>query len=203
MASGYAENEEDLIQFSGIVINETGIPLEGAHILVLNNYKGTITDERGLFSFITHPLDTILFSSVGFKKKSYIIPDTIDEKHLNTVIVMDTDTIMIDEVKIFPWKTYQEFKRAFAELEIEDRDLKNALHNIALLRTQIILETSADPGLNFQYVMNEQYQQIMNYGLEPTTQLLNPIAWAKFFQAIKNGDFKDQNKEIRKKYGGN
>ena len=47
-----------------------------------------------------------------------------------------------------------------------------------------------DASLNYKYSM-QQYQSKLYYaGQLPPNNLLNPIAWAKFIKAWKNGDFK-------------
>lgn len=190
--------EKEYVQFSGFVRSNSGTPLPFVNVINLNTHKGTISDLKGMFSFITEKNDSILFSSVGFKKKMVVIPDTITSSFFNKDISMTVDTFEIEEVMIFPWKDYEEFKQAFIELDIEDKDMENAIKNIALLKTQIVLNVSADPGLNFDYVMQQQYNQLMNEGLQPTTQLLNPLAWGRFIEALKSGDLKDKNKELRK-----
>ncbi len=90
--------DEDLIQLSGVIRNEFLQPLQFTHILITNQSRGTISDQKGMFSFIVEPYDTILFSAVGFKKVGLIIPDTLKTFHLEVDIYMETDTIMIEEV---------------------------------------------------------------------------------------------------------
>ena len=47
-----------------------------------------------------------------------------------------------------------------------------------------------DASLNYKFSM-QQYQSKLYYaGQLPPNNLLNPIAWAKFIKAWKNGDFK-------------
>jgi hypothetical protein len=46
--------------------------------------------------------------------------------------------------------------------------------------------------------MNQQYTRMYYAGQYPSISLLNPVAWAKFIQAWKNGDFK--RKEKRNSY---
>ena len=50
-----------------------------------------------------------------------------------------------------------------------------------------------DASLNYKYNM-QQYQSKLYYaGQLPPNNLLNPIAWAKFIQAWKRGDYKKKN----------
>jgi hypothetical protein len=190
--------EHKLIELSGIVTDQNQQPLSFVNIIIKNKERGTISDIRGMFSFPAQTGDTILFSSVGFKKVTLIIPDTLNRVHYPVEIMMPVDTIMIGEVKIFPWKTYAEFREAFKKLDLPHNDIERARHNIALIKTQIILSNTADPGVNFNYVMQQQYNKTSIQGQYPSIPILNPFNWARFIEALKNGDLKDENKKYRK-----
>lgn len=183
--------ENHLIQLSGIVRNEYEQPLKFVHIKILNKRQGTITDRDGLFSFIAQPYDTIQFSSVGYKRAIFVLPDSLPNKHLDIDVYLARDTIMIEEAVIYPWKTYDEFKEAFLALELPDDDYERARKNIAIMKTQIILADDATPSENFRYVMQEQYEKTMVQGMRyPVIKLFDPFAWGRFIEAIKRGDFK-------------
>ena len=101
---------------------------------------------------------------------------------------------MLDEVVIFPWKTYEEFKDAFMALDLPEDDMQRAYRNIAVIQEQIyhaIANRSASPTANFRDVMASRHNRMMTYGhLYPTYSITNPLAWARFFSALKNGEFK-------------
>ena len=192
--SGYAQ-DHDLIQLSGVVRNEFMQPLQFTHILVTNQHRGTISDQKGMFSFIVQPHDTILFSQVGYKRVGLIIPDTLKTFHLEVDIYMETDTIMIEEVIILPWKTYEEFKEAFLALELPDDDLNRAYKNIALIKTQIYYTDAApDPGLNYKYMLQQQYNDLYTKGQMPYYSIFNPIRWAEFFKYLEEGKFRNKDR---------
>jgi hypothetical protein len=188
------QKSERLIQLTGRLFDELMHPLPYAHILVLNNYKGTITDNQGKFSFVTQENDTIMFSSVGFRRKNLIIPDTLSEPFINLDIVLDRDTIMIGEVEIYPWKSYEEFKEAFLNLKLPEDDMERARKNIALIKTQIILDETPNARENFNNILAQQYKETFIQGMYPTYNLFNAFAWAEFFNALKRGDFKKYSK---------
>jgi hypothetical protein len=182
--------EKRLIQFSGTVMDELLQPMPFAHILVLNNYRGAITNTFGNFSLVVEESDSVLISSVGYKRKYMVIPENLPSKFLTMEIVLLVDTLAIAEAKIYPWKSYEEFREAFVNLKLPTDDMEKARRNIALIRTQIIMDHEPSARANFQYVMQKQYEQTFIQGGVPSYQLLNPFAWAKFFKALKRGDFK-------------
>jgi hypothetical protein len=182
--------EKRLVQLSGTVKNELLQPLPFAHILVLDSYRGAITNNFGNFSVVVEESDSVLISSVGYKRKYIRIPENLPSKFLNIEVILPVDTISIAEARIYPWKNYEEFREAFVNLKLPNEDMERARRNIALIRTQIIMDHEPSARANFQYIMEQQYQQTFIQGQLPSYQLFNAFAWAKFFQALKRGDFK-------------
>lgn len=184
--------DKKLIQLSGTVTDELMRPMPFAHVLVLNNYRGAITNVYGNFSLVVEESDSVLISSVGYKRKYMVIPENLPTKFHTIEIILQIDTLVIAEARIYPWKTYDDFKEAFVNLKLPTDDMEKARRNIALIRTQIIMDHEPSARANFQYIMEQQYQQTFTQGQGPSYQLLNPFAWAKFFKALKRGDFKSK-----------
>ncbi|MFC2080276.1 hypothetical protein ACFLRQ_02255 [Bacteroidota bacterium] len=183
--------QEDLIQFSGIIRNLEHHPVANVNIVILNRKRGTTADTRGLFSFVVHPSDTVLFSHIGYKPTIHVIPDSLDSDQYPSDIFLVSDTFQLAEVKIFPWKTYEEFKEAFIALEMPTDNEKRAMKNIALIKTQIkVNDVNATPNMNFREVMQQQYNQLYTQGQYPYYTVFDPMRWAEFFNALKSGDFK-------------
>ncbi len=194
-SSAQRKRDEKLIQLSGVVRNEFLQPLQFVHILIMNQSRGTISDTKGMFSFVVEPYDTIVFSAVGYKRTGIVVPDTLESFHFPVDIVMEGDTIEIREVIILPWKTYQEFKQAFIALELPDDDLERAFHNLALIQRQIHNpDAPPDPDVNYQYHLREQFNARYTQGQTPYYSIFDPMRWAKFFNYLEEGKFKDSNK---------
>jgi hypothetical protein len=192
----FGKDDGKLVQFTGRLTDELLQPLPYAHVLILNNYRGTITDSQGKFSIVTEVNDSIMLSTVGYKRKIIRIPGDLKEPFLTLDIVLDVDTFMIDEVVIYPWKSYEEFKEAFLNLKLPNDDMDNARKNIALLKTQIILDETPSARANFQEILNQQYRETFRQGTYPSYQLFNAFAWAEFFKALKRGDFRKYKKDV-------
>ncbi len=108
---------------SGTVVNgETNELLSGAH-LINSNHLGTKTDETGTFQMTVLPFDTIHISFVGYKPLTYIAPIQKSGKYL-IKFKLYTDSITLQEVEIFPWPSYEEFKKAFVELKEHEPEIK-------------------------------------------------------------------------------
>lgn len=188
--AGFSQENEHLIQFSGVIRNLKYEPVQNVHIINIHNRTGTTSNQKGMFSFIVHPSDSILFTAVGYKHTLVVIPAYQEEKHYPRDVYLLNDTIRIAEVKVFPWKSYDEFKVAFINLELPDTDVERAYKNIALIKAQLNMDFEPDANLSFENTMRQQYEKLYYAGQYPYISVLNPLKWAEFFKALRDGDFK-------------
>lgn len=186
------ENEETLIQFSGVVVSSDSLsPVPFATILVKNTSRGTTSDYYGYFSFVAKPGDTLVFSSIGYKKVNFVVYDSLEGNRYSLIQTMYRDTVNIGTVNIYPWPTPQQFKEAFLALDIPDDDIEIARKNLAPDELAARMEAIPMNGsLNFKWQMQQQQSQLYYAGQYRPNNLLNPVAWAKFIEAWKRGDFK-------------
>lgn len=191
------------MEISGIVIDEEGTPLPFVHIILVSKRKGTIANANGIFSFVAELNDSVVFSSVGFKKKGIIIPDSLTMYHYPTEIVLQRDTIYLSEVEIYPWATYEEFKEAFIHLTLPETDMDRAYKNFEIIKFQLQFDYTGtpDPSINYKYLTQTQTYYSMNKGLMPPSlrssinnPLFNWVAWANLIQMIKESKFKKKNR---------
>ncbi|MCK4921466.1 MAG: hypothetical protein KAS71_10500 [Bacteroidales bacterium] len=184
-----AQDEGDLIQFSGVIRDLKSEPVENVHIINIHKRSGTTSNPKGMFSFIVNHTDSILFTAVGYKNTLVVIPKKTNGQHYPRDVYLLNDTIQLAEVKIFPWKSYAEFKVAFINLELPDDDIKRAYKNIALIKAQLNMDFEPDANLSYKNYMNQEHQALYSMGQIPYYSVLNPLNWIKFFDALKDGDF--------------
>ncbi|GAA0873529.1 TonB-dependent receptor [Gangjinia marincola] len=80
---------------SGLVTDDTGLPLPGVNVLVKDTNIGTQTDFDGNYSIIANPGQILVFSYQGFKKQELAIGQS------NTLNVsLETDIAELEEVVI-------------------------------------------------------------------------------------------------------
>ncbi len=129
--------QEGTVQVKGIVYDETGgTTLPYAH--VLSSKWATTTNIRGLFEAPLERHDTIKVSFVGFKDYQYTIPSDYDDDEITANIIMERDTIYLEEAQIFflP-ENEEEFKQAIIDLKLDEIEYTYALRNISLLKRQL------------------------------------------------------------------
>ena len=187
-----SQNTDNIIQFSGLVLTSDSIQaLPYATIYIINRNLGAISNFNGYFSIVVEPGDTIDFSYVGFVKKRYVVPDTLLTNRYSIVQLLTQDTIYLDETIIYPWPSRDQFKEAFLNTFVPDDDLARAKRNLAREKLKALgKKIPADGNETADIYLRQQAAKFYTYGQYPSIQLLNPMAWAQFFEAWKNGDFK-------------
>lgn len=181
-----------VIQFSGVVVNADSLqPVPFVSVIVRNTYRGTISDYYGFFSFVAQVNDTIEFSAAGYSRSRYVIPSNLDESRYSIIQMLQRDTVVLQETVVYPWPTREQFEIAFLSASIPDDDLERARKNLAQERIgEISLSMPMDAGMNYRNTSQQFNTRLYNAGQVPMNNLLNPIAWAKFVEAWKKGDFK-------------
>jgi len=185
-AHGQGYNKRRIIQLSGIILGEDSVSgLPGVHVYVPKAGRGTSTNITGFFSMPVLGGDSIVISSVGYLRQSYIVPTDLNEDFLTIVVEMTTDNTFLREVTILPFPTEEVFKQAVLALNvpmdngIDRRNLNSELMAL-MMRT-----TPMDGNLNYRYYMDQYNSTIYNKQLGVTNPFLNPFNWARFFRDLK------------------
>lgn len=193
-----------LVQVDGIVTDESNYPLRYVNIISKTLSRGTTTGETGIFSIIASWGDTLIFTSIGFKPAVIKLPDRIPSAAYSIDIVMVADTFNIGPVLVLPWKTYEDFKRAVVEYVPEEEELReNMERNMKIIENQIYADIKTSPEAGYRFAMQRETENVITRNQTPVNNLLNPFAWAKFIDGIKNGLFKNQKSKKKKKKNNN
>jgi hypothetical protein len=195
-ASGQKSRHTQLIQLSGIVVDiDSAQKVPYVAILIKNSVggRGTISDFSGYFSLIVIPGDTIFFQTIGFKTNYYVLPDTLSTDKYSLIHVMSRDTTRLKQFVFYSWPSKEQFKSAFLKLDLPDNDLERAKKNMALAaRKARYGSDTRSPGLNYLQTVQQENDKLYYAGQYPPNNLLNPLAWAKFIQAWKDGSLNIQ-----------
>ena len=188
---------DSLLQFSGVLLTRDSlVAVPFANILIKGSKRGTISDYFGYLTFVAERGDTIQFSYIGFKDALFVVPDSLDKRNYSLIQMMDSDTITLQEAVIYPWPTKEQFREAFLDLRLPEDDKQRAQRNLARAEMKERMENMGMDGReNFTYAMQQRGAQLYYAGQLPPNNLLNPLAWAKFIKAWKNGDFKRKKRD--------
>ena len=187
-------SKSHLIQISGVVLDQdSGSRIPYVSILVKGTKKYYMSDQRGFFSLVAYPNDEIEFHSISHKNRTYKINDTLNQKYYSIIQLLAKDTILLQEIEIYPWPSKEEFKHAFLALNLNSTDIDRAENNLQRDELSYLERNqTASSSENYKYVMQAYYTKIYSVGQQPMNNLLNPIKWAQFIDAWRKGKFKSK-----------
>lgn len=196
-------SQEDVIQFSGKVVTADDygeiMPLPFSNIAVLGTRRGTSADEDGFFSFVALEGDTVIFSQLGYQKVSIVIPDTLEDSHYSWVQILTQDSFLLPEAVIFPWPDREHFEIEFLSIDISDELRERKDQNLAAQVIEDLRYTiPADGTETSRLVLREMGEKAVYAGQVKPMNIFSPLAWKKFVDAWRRGDFKSKDKKKKK-----
>jgi len=189
-----AQYESDLIQLSGVVLMEENDELEPvpfANVAVKNTSRGTFTNYDGFFSIVVRKGETILVSAVGFQTGEYTISDTLRDKRYTMFQILRRDTsLTLPTAVIYPWPSRDHFNIEFLAMDVSNELSLRAKENLserymASLRRGL----PADGGEAGSFYLRQQSRAYYHYGQMAPMNIFNPLAWAEFIKAWREGKF--------------
>ncbi|HCN83537.1 MAG TPA: hypothetical protein DIT07_07915 [Sphingobacteriaceae bacterium] len=185
--------DEPLVQFSGVIYNadtNTVVP----YVSVINKTNGGRTvsaSYQGYFSFVAREGDTIIFSSIGYRKEAVVIPSKILDKKYTVVVRMKPMVINLPAVNILPWTSFDDFNRDFMTMKFADDDLEIARKNVSrdkLMALARDLPRDAGEMRSINFRNNHVELSNKNMNMRGANPLLNPFAWGALMKQILEGD---------------
>ncbi len=188
----FAQQDEDLVQFAGVVVSADSarlLPL--VSIRLKGTKRGSYTDASGFFSVVARKTDTIIFSSIGMKTVEYTFPPDLKGTKFSIIQPMKEDTVYLPEVIYRPGPSPEEFNYYFVKVNIPDEYFTRANANLRAKTLQSMGNSLAmDAGEAADYTQQAQAYQYYYQGQLPPQRLFDPIAWSQFFNTWKQGDYK-------------
>ena len=154
----FGQQNDNYVQFSGVVLSSDSIqPMGFCHIYIEGQNRGTISDINGFFSFVASKGDLIIFDMVGYKKKEFLIPDSLDKKTYSIIQLLTQDTIYLDETVITPLPNRNLFDYYFVKTEVPDDALEIARKN---LEREALKERAMKMGPEYLVPKIEKYLKV-------------------------------------------
>ena len=182
----------EVVQISGMVVTGDSLaPLAYATVFRSRDLRGTMTDINGFFSIPALAGDTITVSSVGYMTQAFSVPTDLELPRMNVVQPLGRDTVSLEEAFIYPWPTRERFREEFLQRQLSPDAYtigQERLDPAALYDR--LMEVGRDGGEVYSYTVQQQAQQNYYAGQLPPINVFNPVAWAKFIDAVRNGSLK-------------
>jgi|GEM_PF-1577904 len=109
-------SQTNKITIRGLVIDAmSGEAITNAHILYINNHKGTITNQRGYFELKVSSSDSIRISYISFKTKVISVNDFLQQNYNS--IVLHKSSQQLNEILLIRGN-WRKFKKEFIEAKV-------------------------------------------------------------------------------------
>lgn len=184
-----AQDQEDLhiVQLSGLIMNQDSTQIiPGVHIYDPRRGRGTNSDYKGWFSKAFLAGDELMISAIGFKNVRYVVPEDQGDR-VTVIIALEEEITQLAEVEINPFPSEEIFKEAILAMNLTE-DQENVLNSFQPDVVQNLVRNMSiegSPGMNYRYMMNQQFVNLRQQAGPQTNPLLNPFAWAQFINSLK------------------
>jgi len=188
----YESFKDSVVQLYGVVMTADslkGIP--SVSIVVKGQNRGTITNERGVFSIVVIKGDKVEFSSVGFKPQLVSIPTDLKGNQHSIIQLMVNDTVYLPATIIKPRISREQFERDFVKTKVPDDQITVARTNNNVATRRLLMASLPSDGreASNQY-LRQSANKLYYSGQVAPQNIFNPFAWNEFIKAWKRGDFK-------------
>lgn len=188
----FEQFRDSVVQLYGVVMTADslqGIP--SVSVVVKGQNRGTLTNERGVFSIVVLKGDRVEFTSVGYKPVTILVPKTLQGNDHSVIQLMVTDTVFLPATIIKPRPTREQFQRDFVNTKVPEDEITIAHRNTNEdVRRRLMQSLPADAREASSAYMRQQATKMSYAGQAAPQNIFNPFAWAEFIKAWKRGDFK-------------
>lgn len=186
--------KDSVVQLYGIVMTADSLKgLESVSVVVKGQNRGTITNNKGVFSIVVLKGDNVEFTSIGYKPKTIHIPENLEGNQQSVIQLMVTDTVYLAATIIKARPTKAQFERDFLNAQVPDDYITIARkNNNEATRRLLVANLPTDGREASSNYLRQTASKAYYTGQAPPMNIFNPFAWAEFIKAWKRGDFKSK-----------
>jgi hypothetical protein len=186
---------DSVVQLYGVVMTADSLKgLPAVSVMVKGQNRGTITNDRGVFSIVVLKGDFVEFTSVGYKPIRINIPKDLQGNQQSVIQLMVNDTVYLPATIIRPRPSRQQFERDFVNTKVPDDNIAIARgNNNAATRRLLMASLPSDGREASNQYLRQSAQKLYYSGQAAPQNIFNPFAWNEFIKAWKRGDYRKKN----------
>ncbi len=187
--------KDSVVQLYGVVMTADSLEgLPAVSVMVKGQNRGTITNDKGVFSIVVLKGDQVEFTSIGYKPILVSIPSNLPGNQQSLIQLMVNDTVYLPATIIKQRPTRQQFERDFVNIKVADDDITIARSNTnAATRSVLMASLPADGREASNQYLRQSAQKLYYSGQAAPQNIFNPFAWNEFIKAWKRGDYRKKN----------
>ena len=184
--------KDSVVQLYGVVMTADSLQgLPSVSVMVKGQNRGTITNDKGVFSIVVLKGDKVEFTSIGYKPILVTIPSDLPGNQQSLIQLMVNDTVYLPATIIKQRPTRQQFERDFVNTKVADDDITIARSNTnAATRSVLMASLPSDGREASNQYLRQSAQKLYYSGQAAPQNIFNPFAWNEFIKAWKRGDYR-------------
>ena len=176
------------ITVTGLVLDDTDLPIPGAAVMVRGSSRGVITDEDGRFAIEVSPHDVLIFQFLGFEDEEIKVGD-----QTNFVVRMRTIASSLDEVTVVAYGTQRKASVIGSISTVNTELLKTGVGQVSSslagkMAGLVVLQRTGEPGAGADFWIRgistfgggKNTPLILVDGVERSLDLVDPDDIASF-----------------------
>lgn len=181
---------KQVVQLYGVITTENNIPLPQASVYVEGSRRGTLTNDKGIYSIVVNKGDKVRFSFVGFKDATVHIPTNIQNQYYHLNQQLKEDTTILPTTIVYALPSNAKFEREFLSIKQEMTMNDIAKYNI---RPEIIAGLMTTLPKDGREAVRDQINRLNGSpsayygGQSQTINVLKPASWSSFVKDWKEG----------------
>jgi len=134
--------QDSVVQLYGVVMTADSLQaLPVVSIMIKGQNRGTLSNDRGVFSIVALKGDLVEFTCIGFKPKTVEIPKDLKGNQFSIIQLMVTDTVYLPATVIKQRLTREQFERDFVNTKVPDDDLEIARSNNNIATRRVLMSS--------------------------------------------------------------
>ena len=134
------------VTVTGLVLDDTDLPIPGAAVMVRGSSRGVITDEDGRFAIEVSPHDVLIIQFLGFEDEEIKVGD-----QLNFVVRMRTIASTLEEVTVVAYGAQRKASVIGAISTVNADQLKTGVGQVSSslagkMAGLVVLQRTGEPG---------------------------------------------------------
>ncbi|MBS1927627.1 MAG: carboxypeptidase-like regulatory domain-containing protein [Chitinophagaceae bacterium] len=184
--------QDSVVQLYGVVMTADSLKaLPAVSVMVKGENRGTISNEKGVFSIVVIKGDKVEFTSVGYKPQLVTIPADLKGNQHSMIQLMVNDTVFLPATIIRPRVSREQFERDFINTQAPADEITIARqNNDEATRRALMASLPSDGREASSRYMRQSAQKLYYSGQVAPMNIFNPFAWNEFIKAWKRGDFR-------------
>ncbi len=169
------------IMLSGMLIDKhTKTPVSGVRVINYTASRGTISNEKGMFSLRVSAGDSLIIRSAHYRTAFYKVP-TKQEESYSVILPLEEAVETIAPIQVFPYSDEHTFREAFLNMETETDEVKAMRENLDKGKMlDASRKMSQDSQNSAQQQLQMQSMKPVTSSSLPTLNVFSPSAWREF-----------------------